>query len=326
MTDPIPDFPSSLRLEPGADFHPAPLLVRTIAYVMDLVASVIITLALYQFIGQALLRAFGGNPFIAQVLGNSMYFIGGLGYWVFLPLGTGATPAKMLFHMRIVPESEKPLSPIQVLLREIIGHAATVLTLGLGFLIASRDPRLRGLNDRLAGTRLIQFTSPHPELYRVQDLCTVDKEGTLQSKSVQVAEVLVAEPADSAEIQAQPEAPPAAAPQEPVSRTEPEKSSLYTRPTGETAHERKIRAAMGPTIEELAAALRRTAEMVTEGQLTQKALDRKREDFIDKVRTADLGDAPTDAISIIVELGKEGILTRSELEEVRDILRKRLSG
>lgn len=314
MSDPTSGPPSSLRLEPGVDFHPAPLITRTLVYFLDLAASALITLALYRFFGLLLLSGLSGNTFLANTLSQSMFFIGGLGYWVVVPLATGATPAKMLFRMRIVPESNKSLSPTQVILREVIGQAATVLTLGLGFLLASRDPRLRGLNDRLAGTRLIQFKSPRPELYRIQDLCTVDKEGTLQSEAAGVMEIPGAESAASVDADTE--------------ETAAEKtagSSLYTRPTGETAYERRIRAARGPTIEELGTALHRTAEMVAEGQLMQKVLDRKREDFVQKIKTADLGDPPTNAVSIIVELGKEGHLTRGELEEVRDILRRRLS-
>jgi len=319
--------------------------MRIIAYLLDLAASVIITAALYRFVGQALFRLFEGYLFLAQTFSNSMLFFGSLGYWVFVPLATGSTPGKMLFHMKVVPESRKPVGPAQVVLREVIGHAVNALTLGVGFLMASRDPRLRGLNDRLAGTRLIQFTSPRPELYRIQDLCTIDEEGTLQSESAVALEVFEAALEGAPESQAvteldtapgvespaidegpAPEAEAqAAAQQQPTPEKEAVIGSLYTRPTGETAYERRLRAAKGPTIEELATALRRTAEMVADGQLMQKVLDRKREDFVQQVKTAELGEPPAESVGIIVELGKDGILTRSELEEVRDTLRKRLS-
>jgi len=105
---------------------------------------------------------------------------------------------------------------------------------------------------------------------------------------------------------------------------QPPVSSLYVRPAGETAQERKMRAARGPTIEELATALRRTAALVEEGQLMPKVMDRKREDFVDQIKTTDLGDSSVEAVKIIVALGKEGLLTREELEQVYDILRNRL--
>jgi hypothetical protein len=217
------------------------------------------------------------------------------------------------------------------------------LTLGLGFLIAARDPRLRALNDRISGTRLIRFTIPRPELYRVQDLRTVDREGTLQSESAAsfarettAVESGEYEQVDSDSVETEPaiEATDIAAPQaetagdtlqtEQTGANAVDKGSLYVRPAEETAHERKMRAALGPTVEDLATALRRTAAMVAEGQLTQKVLDRKREDFVEKMKSANLGETPTEAVKTIVELGKEGLLTRFELEEVTNILRKRL--
>jgi len=372
-----PDTPTvPLRLEPGVDFHPAPLPTRILAYLLDLAASVIITFALYRFGGLLLLRLMGGDTFIAQTFSQSMLFIGGLGYWVVLPLTTGATPAKMLFHLRIVPDVGKPLGPTQVILREVIGHVATVTSLGVGFLIAARDPHLRGLNDLLAGTRIIQLTPPRPELYRIHDLRTVDMEGTLVSDDARVVEEVRVQkvgeglersveeviPAEEiveiagqevtiseeevAEIAGQEaaisEVEPAiemaaeiAGQEAAVSEVEPaiEKtaeiaqppvSSLYVRPAGETAQERKMRAARGPTIEELATALRRTAVLVEEGQLMPKVMDRKREDFVDQIKTTDLGDSSVEAVKIIVALGKEGLLTREELEQVYDILRNRL--
>ena len=76
---------------------------------------------------------------------------------------------------------------------------------------------------------------------------------------------------------------------------------------------------------ELAEALRRTAELVRQGQLMQKVLDRKRQDFVGQMVRIDLNEAPAESIRIVVELGREGLLTRDQLETVRDILQKRLA-
>ena len=105
----------------------------------------------------------------------------------------------------------------------------------------------------------------------------------------------------------------------------PATGSLYARPAAETAFERKQRAARGPTVLDLAEALRRTAELVAQGQLVQKVLDKKRLDFVAQMERIDLSEAPTESIRIVVELGREGLLTRDELETVRDILQNRLA-
>jgi len=168
-----------LKIVEGVDFITAPLLSRFIAYILDMVATVIILLSLHRFVGVWLLNMLGNDSFTAMTINTSLWFIGGLGYWVVVPTVASATPAKMLFQLRILSESPGPLTPLQIIQREILGHAATILSLGMGFLyLVSRDPEGHALNDRLSGTRLVQFTSPRPELYKIQDLHADTTEGT----------------------------------------------------------------------------------------------------------------------------------------------------
>ena len=140
MDEQIRDSSAPLQLKAGVDYQPAPILLRILAYAMDLVASVLITLALYRFVGLFLRSALSGNPFFANTFSQSMFFIGGFGYWVAVPLVMGATPAKMLFRMRIIPEANIPISPKQIILREIIGQILTVLTLGIPDRFQRRSP------------------------------------------------------------------------------------------------------------------------------------------------------------------------------------------
>jgi len=317
-----------LQIVEGIDFISAPLLSRILAYALDAVASMIILLSLHRFVGGWILNALGNDAFIGMTFNTSLWFIGSLGYWVVVPAVTGATPAKMLFQLRILSESPGPLTLLQVIQREILGHAASILFLGMGFLFTvSRDPKGRALNDRLAGTRLIQFTTPRPEFYRVQDLHADTIEGTWISYEAEGAE----DPVDDVQVElttsgvdedgAGPTPTPHSIPPVPPPTT----GSLYARPSAETAFERKQRAARGPTVMELAEALRRTAELVRQGQLMQKVLDRKRQDFVVQMERIDLNEAPAESIRIVVELGREGLLTRDQLETVRDILQKRLA-
>ncbi|MFC1629027.1 RDD family protein [Gemmatimonadota bacterium] len=329
------------------DFITAPLLSRIIAYIMDMITSLIILLSLHRFIGVWILNMLGNDSFTGMTVNTSLWFIGTLGYWVLVPTVTGATPAKMLFHLRLLSESPGPLTLLQVIKREILGHAATILSLGVGFLyLASRDPEGRALNDRLSGTRLVQFTSPRPELYKVEDLHADTTEGTWISYEVEGVEYQndpAPEPSvesgtseadetdgrkgvssvitDQGEEALEPTQPPRSLPSIPPPTT----GSLYARPSTETAFERKQRAARGPTVMELAEALRRTAALVAQGQLMLKVLEKKRLDFVAQMEHIDLSETPTESIRIVVELGREGLLTRDELTTVRDILQKRLA-
>ncbi len=67
---------------------------------------------------------------------------------------TGQTPGKMLFGMRLERCDGSTLSLSDAFLHSVGGLAA-LLTLGLGFWGACRDPQGRGWNDRFAGTRLV---------------------------------------------------------------------------------------------------------------------------------------------------------------------------
>ena len=67
---------------------------------------------------------------------------------------TGQTPGKMLFGMRLERCDGSTLSLADAFLHSVGGLAA-LLTLGLGFWGACRDPQGRGWNDRFAGTRLV---------------------------------------------------------------------------------------------------------------------------------------------------------------------------
>jgi uncharacterized RDD family membrane protein YckC len=69
----------------------------------------------------------------------------------------GQTPGKMLFGMRLERCDGSTLSLSDAFLHSVGGLVA-LLTLGLGFWGACRDPRGRGWNDRFAGTRLVFST------------------------------------------------------------------------------------------------------------------------------------------------------------------------
>jgi uncharacterized RDD family membrane protein YckC len=363
-----------MRLEAGLDYVHAPLPSRILAYLVDAFASGIILFLVERFLRTGLTELLGPNSFMGQSLGMSLLFMVGLGYWVVTPAMSGATPGKIIFHLRIVPVSDQPMRLDQVILREVVGHALHLASAGIGFLMALQDPKLRALNDRLSRTKVIQLTPPRPALYKVQDLRTIDDEGTLLTDEAQVVKFMArGSPAvtveetsettvqtvavdavdDAGQVETVEEVgtdqAEAAAGRPGVERvvepatTEPEKvpepkpsppprpaaapigDTLYARREGETARDRRLRAALGPTVEELAIALRRTAELVLEGTVAQKVLDRKRADFVESMKTVDLGESPNEAVKIVIELSREQLLLPGELQQIRDILRERLN-
>ncbi len=73
---------------------------------------------------------------------------------------SGRTLGKWIAGLRIVRRDGVPLSVRRALLRHLVGYPLTLLTLGLGFLVAAFDPQGRALHDWLAGTVVVRSRQP----------------------------------------------------------------------------------------------------------------------------------------------------------------------
>lgn len=68
----------------------------------------------------------------------------------------GQSLGKMLVGIRIVRRDGLRAHAVQILLRDVVGYFLTLVTLGLGFLIAAILPSGRALHDYVAGTIVIR--------------------------------------------------------------------------------------------------------------------------------------------------------------------------
>jgi uncharacterized RDD family membrane protein YckC len=75
--------------------------------------------------------------------------------FVIFPLFTGKSLGKMLTGLRIVKADGNPPSLGALLFRHLLGYPLTVLTFGLGFLLAAFSQKGRALHDLLAGTVVV---------------------------------------------------------------------------------------------------------------------------------------------------------------------------
>lgn len=73
---------------------------------------------------------------------------------------SGRTLGKWIAGLRIERRDGEPLSVGRALLRHLVGYPLTLLTLGLGFLVAAFDPQGRALHDWLAGTVVVRSRQP----------------------------------------------------------------------------------------------------------------------------------------------------------------------
>lgn len=73
---------------------------------------------------------------------------------------SGRTLGKWVAGLRIERRDGEPLSFARALLRHLIGYPLTLVTLGLGFLVAAFHPQGRALHDLLAGTVVVRSRGP----------------------------------------------------------------------------------------------------------------------------------------------------------------------
>jgi uncharacterized RDD family membrane protein YckC len=82
-------------------------------------------------------------------------FLLGVSDLIIFPALSGQTLGMMICGLRIVRKNGLDASAGRVILRNTLGYILTVLTAGIGFLIAAISPRGRALHDYVSGTMVI---------------------------------------------------------------------------------------------------------------------------------------------------------------------------
>lgn len=99
----------------------------------------------------------------AKIFDNQSYYVGWLisllllaTDFVILPVVAGCTLGKAAMGLRVVQKDGHRLSFASAMLRHLIGYPLTLLTGGLGFLLAIFNAKGRSLHDLIAGTVVVQ--------------------------------------------------------------------------------------------------------------------------------------------------------------------------
>lgn len=137
------------------DRYRAPFSLRCGALLIDYIILAII-IAFCTLVA----RPFGGNKASA---GNGLETFGLIAALAVLALNfgllavwRGQTLGKWATGLRIESTDGEPLSWWRVLLRHFVGYPLSLLTLGLGFLIAAFTSQGRALHDLIAGTIVVR--------------------------------------------------------------------------------------------------------------------------------------------------------------------------
>jgi uncharacterized RDD family membrane protein YckC len=76
--------------------------------------------------------------------------------FLLLPAFTGRTAGKWATGLRVERRDGEPLSFARALLRHTVGYLASLITLGVGFLLAAFNREGRALHDVVAGTVVVR--------------------------------------------------------------------------------------------------------------------------------------------------------------------------
>ena len=145
----------SAKREVIVEFRPellrAPFSLRVVALLLDYIVVVAVPV-----IGLLFDLAAGEPP--AKALGNTTWIIAilvGISNTVLFPALSGQTLGMMICGLRIVRPNGLDAPAGRIVLRNTIGFLVTLLTLGIGFLMAAVTPRGRALHDYLSGTLVV---------------------------------------------------------------------------------------------------------------------------------------------------------------------------
>lgn len=133
----------------------APFLLRCGALLIDyilLVAVPVVSLLIgrsFEYDGAKLLNSEVSNA------GWLIMILFGITNFVIFPMFSGQSIGKMLTGLRVVKKDGNAASFTNLLVRHLIGYPITILTGGLGLLIAAVNSSGRALHDFLAGTVVV---------------------------------------------------------------------------------------------------------------------------------------------------------------------------
>ncbi len=139
--------------------------IRFLAVMID--GAILVTISiLLNVIGGVFLFSGGalrGGPGLNAMSGAYLAFQGflfllnlliGVSYSVYFLTRFGATPGKLALRLKVIPAKGGPIS-MPLAIARFFAHYVSMLTMGIGYIMAGFDDQKRALHDRICETRVI---------------------------------------------------------------------------------------------------------------------------------------------------------------------------
>jgi uncharacterized RDD family membrane protein YckC len=149
---PILDTEKIIEFSP--DVLAAPFALRAAALIIDYI--VLLALPLVWLVLARFLSDTGAPDGIGKTIWILAVLLAVVDLLVMPIVFSGQSLGKMVVGIRIVRRDGTRAHAVQVLLRDVLGYLLTLVTFGLGFLVAAITPSGRALHDYVAGTIVIR--------------------------------------------------------------------------------------------------------------------------------------------------------------------------
>lgn len=131
----------------------APFILRCAAFCIDYMLLIFVPIA------WMLVTRFLGEPNTTGALGTPVWVIGSILFvidFLVLPMIRGKSLGKMFTGLTILKTDGSPVDVQTILKRNFLGYLLTLVTLGIGFLIAAFNTSGRALHDLIGGTVVVR--------------------------------------------------------------------------------------------------------------------------------------------------------------------------
>lgn len=95
-----------------------------------------------------------GKGTILNIVSPLRYILG-WGYFIFMTYKYEATLGKKVVGIKVLSDKSEKLTVWQVILRETVGKIASIIILGIGYVMASFTERKQALHDKIASTTVV---------------------------------------------------------------------------------------------------------------------------------------------------------------------------